>query len=197
MPVPAIADHVNRVQLDTPLGRKVAVMGHGGKTTLAAAIAEKHSLEHIELDQIANLPGWRRRPIEDFRSILTERMSVNPNGWVTDHYHSEVVDIIHEQADSLIVLHLPFPVMFWRRFKRSIRRGLTGELVCGGNKETLSQHLFTRNSAIYEMWQKRHQYRRISESISRVARPGVNFYLISSANQLNRFYRFHGLKRAA
>ncbi len=195
MPLPAVASHVNHVRLDHPLGRKVAVMGHGGKTTLAQAIAKKYSLEHIELDEIGNLPGWVRRPADDFRKILEERMAVNPNGWVTDHYHAEVVDIIHERADSLIVLQLPFPVMLWRRAKRSFRRALTGEEVCGGNVETFHQMLFTRNSAIYEMWQKRDRYRRLSETVSMAARHGINFYLIRSARELEQFYRLHGLEK--
>ena len=195
MPLPAVASHVNQVQLDHPLGRKIAVMGHGGKTTLAKAITRKYSLEHIELDQIANLPGWKRRPADEFRQILETRMAVNPNGWVTDHYHAEVVDIIHQRAESLIVLQLPFPIMLWRRTKRSLLNALTGKKVCGGNVETFHQHLFTRNSAIYEMWQKRDRYRRLSGTISMSAREGVDYYLIRSVRELDRFYELHGLSK--
>ena len=50
-----IASHVNQVALHHPLGNRVAVMGHGGKTTLAKAIARKLDIEFIELDQIAKL----------------------------------------------------------------------------------------------------------------------------------------------
>ncbi len=195
MSLPVIADHVNSVRPDHPLGRKVAVMGHGGKTTLARAIARKYSLEHIELDQIANLPGWNRRPSEEFRQIVEERMAANPNGWVTDHFHSDVVDMIHERADSVIVLHLPYPTMLWRRTLRSLKRAWTGEEVCGGNVETFRQHLFSKESAILEMWQKRDRYRRISETISKVAREGVDFYVIRSSRELDNFYRLHGLSR--
>lgn len=195
MSLPVIADHVNSVRPDHPLGRKVAVMGHGGKTTLARAIARKYSLEHIELDQIANLPGWNRRPPEEFRRIVEERMAANPNGWVTDHFHSDVVDMIHERADSVIVLHLPYPTMLWRRTLRSLKRAWTGEEVCGGNVETFRQHLFSKESAILEMWQKRDRYRRISETISKVAREGVDFYVIRSSRELDNFYRLHGLSR--
>ncbi len=196
MSLPVIASHVNSVPLDHPLGRKVAVMGHGGKTTLARAIAQKFSLEHIELDQIAHMPGWERRPANDFRRILEEWMNGSPNGWVTDHYHAEVVDMVHEQAESLIVLQLPFPIMLWRRTKRSLLNALTRKQVCGGNVETFRQHLLTRDSAIYEMWQKRHRYRKLAESISTVAREGVDFYLIRTARELDNFYRLHGLTRA-
>lgn len=195
MSLPAIANHVNAVRLDHPLGRKIAVMGHGGKTTLAKAIARKYSLEHIELDQIANLPGWVRRPTEEFRKIVDERMAANPEGWVTDHYHSAVVDMIHERADSLIVLQLPFPIMLWRRTKRSLKRAFTREEVCGGNVESFRQHLFSRQSAILEMWQKRASYSRLTETTSMVARDGTDFYVIRSVKELDRFYRLHGLSK--
>ncbi len=195
MPLPTIANHVNAVQMDHPLGRKVAVMGHGGKTTLARAVARKYSLEHIELDQIANLPGWKKRPTEEFRGIVSELMTVNPNGWVTDHWHSDVVDMIHERADSLIVLQLPFPIMLWRRTKRSLMNALTRKEVCGGNVETLHQHLFTRNSAILEMWQKRARYNRLADTTSMAARDGIDFYVIHTIKELDRFYELHGLVR--
>ena len=122
-------------------------------------------------------------------------MSANPNGWVTDHWHGEVVDLIHERADSLILLALPFRVMFWRRFKRSMQRSWTGEEICGGNRETFRQQLFSKNSAILEMWQKRHRYRRLAEDMSAAARPTIDFYLIRSGAELNRFYEVQGLTR--
>ena len=187
--------HPNVVPHDHPLGRRVGVVGHGGKTTLARAIARKMDLEFIELDWIANLPGWVRRPKDEFRQIVDERMSANPNGWVTDHYHSEVRDMIFERADSLVVLHLPFRMMMWRRTKRSLKRAWTGEKVCGGNVETFRTHLLSRDSAILEMWQKRYRYRKISETIARQARPDVDLYVIRSGKELNRFYKIHGLER--
>lgn len=197
MNLPVIASHVNAVQLDHPLGRKVAVMGHGGKTTLARAIARKYSLEHIELDQIANLPGWIRRPADEFRSIVNERMAASPNGWVTDHSHAEVIDLIHERADSIVVLQLPFPIMLWRRTKRSLKNAWTRKEVCGGNVETFRQQLFSKDSAILEMWQKRARYRRLADTISMSAREGIDFYVIHTVKELDRFYRLHGLTRDA
>ena len=48
-----VADHVNLVQLDHPLGNHVGVFGSGGKSTLASAIARKYDFAFIELDQIS------------------------------------------------------------------------------------------------------------------------------------------------
>jgi adenylate kinase family enzyme len=190
-----IAEHVNLVQLDHPLGKRIGVFGAGGKTTLARAIARRKNIEFIELDQIRNLPGWNLRPVGEFRQIVAQRMAVNPNGWITDHSHEAVQPMIHERADSVIVLQLPFRSIFWRRVKRSLRRAWSGEEVCGGNVETFRQHLLSRDSAILEMWQKRGQYSHYAHRVSMAARSGVDLYVISSAAELDRFYELHGLTR--
>ena len=183
------------MQPDHPLGKRIGVFGAGGKSTLARAIASRKDLEFIELDQIRNLPGWNVRPADEFRQIVDQRMAVNPNGWITDHGHEAVQAMIHERADSVIVLQLPFRSVFWRRIKRSLRRAWTGEEVCGGNVETFRQHLLSRDSAILEMWQKRRKIDLYAHRISMAARSGVDFYVIRSAAELDRFYELHGLTR--
>ena len=79
--------------------------------------------------------------------------------------------------------------------KRSLKNAWTGKEVCGGNVETFRQHLLSRNSAILEMWQKRERYRRISVTTSMAARDGIDFYIIRSARELDRFYELHRLSR--
>ena len=53
----SVADHVNLVKLEHPLGRYIGVFGAGGKSTLASAIARKYDLAFIELDEIQHMPG--------------------------------------------------------------------------------------------------------------------------------------------
>jgi adenylate kinase family enzyme len=181
----------NLVPHNHPLGRRVAVFGAGGKTTLAGAIARKRGLAFIELDQIQHMQGWVRRPDHEIRQIVTNRMDSSPRGWVTDHNF----EFILERADTLIVLELPFRTIFWRRLKRSIKRAWTKELVCGGNRETFRQHLASRDSAILEMWQKRKRYSRIMETTAPHIPPGVSTYHITTPCQLEEFYKTQGLSR--
>ena len=185
------AGHVNLVELSHPLGQHVAVFGAGGKSTLASAIARKHNLEFIEIDWIQHMPGWQRRPDEEVKKIVTERIDSSPRGWVTDHN----VPFILERADSVILLELPFRTIFWRRVKRSVRRAWTKELVCGGNTETFRQHFTSRQSAILEVWQRRKRYSRIYETISRHIPPGVDLFYLRTPRELDQFYEFHDLSR--
>ena len=140
------AAHVNLVELNHPLGNRIAVFGAGGKTTLAKAIARSCDLELIEIDWIQWMPGWRLRTDDEIKQIVTERMDSSPPGWVTDHN----VRFILGHADSVVLLDLPFRTILWRRLTRSIRRAWTKEMVCGENTETFRQHFTTRDSAILE-----------------------------------------------
>ncbi len=190
-----LANQVNRVDLDHPLGQRVAVFGHGGKSTLAATISRKAGSTHIEMDEIRQLPGWVQRPEKDVLADVRNLMSSNPNGWVTDHQWRPAMELMMDRADSVVVLALPFRTRFWRRFKRSVKRAWTGKRTNGGNRETFRQHFLTRDSAILEMWQGRHRHRRLSETMASFARPGVDFFEIRSARELEQFYKIQGLSR--
>lgn len=180
--------------LDTPLGRRIGVIGAGGKSTLARALAYKHNLEFIEIDSIQHLPGWQKRSYEEVARIVTEKMASSPAGWVTDH-NSTLISIIFEKADTVIVLQPQFRYMLWRRMKRSLKNAWTGELVCNGNRETFRQHLFSKQSAIYEMWTLRHRYRNYVDLLNREAPPTINLIILDSARKIEQFYEAHGLTR--
>ena len=189
-----IADHVNLVTLAHPLKQRVGVMGAGGKSTLARAIAAKQDTEFIEIDWISHMPGWRIRPEDDARRIVQERMEANPQGWVTDHHSRYLRELILARAQAIVMLELPFRTYFWRRFKRSVRRAWTKEVVCGGNVETFRQHFASRESAILEIWQRRKRYSMVAENVSAAAPPDLDFYFIRSARELDDFYDAQGLR---
>jgi hypothetical protein len=60
------------------------VFGHGGKSSLAAAIAHEAGSTHINLDNIRLLPNWVERPDDEVLDDVLEMMESNPFGWVTD-----------------------------------------------------------------------------------------------------------------
>lgn len=177
------------------LGQRVAIFGAGGKTTLAKAIARRWGHRHIELDHIHHMPGWCNRADTDVLTMVRNAMDSAPNGWVTDHGSRGAGALIFERADTLIVLDLPFPIVFLRRVRRSLRRAWTGEEVCGGNTETFRQHLASRESAILEMWTRRHRCGGYAEHVRKSARAGVPMHRIARSQELEDFYRASQLVR--
>ena len=61
--------------------------------------------------------------------------------------YSKVRDLIWTRADTLIWLDYPFPLVFWRLLRRTIRRVVTQEDLWGsGNRESWRVQFFSRDS---------------------------------------------------
>ena len=115
--------------------QRIVVVGTSGsgKTTVAACIAERLGLSHVELDSIHWAPNWTEIPDEEFREKVAE--VAGGDSWVADGNYRAVRDILWGRADTVIWLDLPFRVVFWRIIKRTITRIISGEELWNGNKE--------------------------------------------------------------
>lgn len=88
----------------TTLGRRIAIYGGGGKTSLADALARKLGIRHIELDAIQHGPDWLQTPEDEFARTLERRIGESSEGWVTDGNYSQHRPLILAQADTVIVI---------------------------------------------------------------------------------------------
>ncbi len=61
--------------------------------------------------------------------------------------------------------------------------------------ETFWQHFATRESAILEILQRRKRYSVIGKTVSAESPPGLDFYFIQTAGQLDEFYKVQGLSK--
>ena len=116
---------------------RISVIGTSGsgKTTVAAEIAERLNIRHVELDALHWKPGWREAPLDEFRRRVDETTS--GESWVVDGNYGKVRDIVWGKAETVVWLDLPFSVVFWRVLWRTISRIFTGEELWSGNRENL------------------------------------------------------------
>jgi adenylate kinase family enzyme len=183
------------MSLSYPIGRRVAVYGAGGKSTLAKAIAARHSLEYIETDAIHHMPGWQARPFEETRNIVVSRIAAARDGWVIDGNYADLRPYVLPQVETVIVIQLPFRVLFWRILKRSVGRAWRREAIHGGNRESWRLTFASRYSILCEIWQKRHRFRTMGETIRAELPEKARLFVLRSTQELDEFYAQQGLTR--
>ncbi len=150
------------------LGRHIIVCGPtgAGKSTLAGQISQRTGVPHIELDAIFWKPSWVESPLEEFRAKVSGVLSKCADGWVCDGNYSRVRDLTFPMTDTVIWLRPSFQVAFWRLLKRTIARCRDGKLICGTNRETWRQALFSRDSLLlYQITHWRGFDKRTTESL--------------------------------
>lgn len=127
---------------------RVLVVGtsSSGKTTFAQQLAARLGVEHIELDALHWLPNWVERQSSELLTLVDER--TDREAWVTDGNYQKLQDLLWSRATAVIWLDYGFPLVFWRAFKRTFTRAITGEKVCGDNRESWRISFFSRHSII-------------------------------------------------
>lgn len=117
-----------------------------GKTTLARRLAGRLGIPHVELDALYWGPNWTPAPLELFRERAAQALA--GEAWTTDGNYSRVRDIVWRRADTVVWLNYPLPLVLWRVIWRTLRRSLTREELWSGNRETLRQSFFDRESIV-------------------------------------------------
>jgi adenylate kinase family enzyme len=149
------------------LSRSVIVGSSGsGKSTFAARLSKALGSKHIELDNLYWLKDWKVRDEHDFLRLVTE--SLRTDKWIVDGNYSMTREIVWPKATAIIWLNLPFWLVLWRGFWRTLRRGLTGKRVCGDNKESFYRSFFSKDSILLWIissfhWRQR-ELRQLKES---------------------------------
>ena len=129
-------------------GPRIVVTGvtGTGKTTLARQLAERYGVRHVELDALNWEANWVQAPTEVFRERVAKATA--GNGWVVDGNYSAAHDITWPRATMFVWLDYPLPLILWRLGFRILRRSITRERLWNGNQESLSAHLFKKDSLI-------------------------------------------------
>ena len=120
-----------------------------GKTTFARALAQRLGVPHVELDALHWQSGWVMTPTEELRTRVASVLAAD--GWVVDgNYGSKLGTSVLDQADEIVWLDLPFPTLFWRLLRRTVRRARTREQLWGTtNEESLRHSFLSRDSILW------------------------------------------------
>lgn len=129
-------------------GHRIVVVGMtgSGKTTLARELADLLDTPHYELDALHWQPDWTSTPTEE----MVARVAAVCAGeaWIIDGNYTHTQAISLARADTLVWLDYPFPVIFRQLLARTLRRALMKETLWAGNRETLRQSFFSRDSIL-------------------------------------------------
>ena len=128
--------------------QRVLVIGNtgAGKSTLAAALADRLAAPHVEMDALWWQAGWTASDPEVFRRRL--RAATAAERWVVcGNYHSHAFDVVWPRADTIVWLDLPLPVVLGRLVRRTLHRIRRREQLWNGNLERWSS-LFARDSLV-------------------------------------------------
>ena len=130
--------------------RRVAIVSSAsgsGKTTLGRELARRLDAPFHELDALNHGPGWIEATPDELRSLV-EPLLAEPI-WVVDgSYRSKLGNLVLEHADLVVWLDLPIRVWLPRLLRRTLRRVVTREELWSGNRESLRNVLFSRESLL-------------------------------------------------
>ena len=125
----------------------IASASGSGKTTFGRELARRLGVPFHELDALNHGPGWTEATPDELR-VLVEPLLAEPS-WVVDgSYRGKLGNLVFEHADLVIWLDLPARVWLPRLIRRTLRRVVTREELWGGNRESLRNVLFSRDSLL-------------------------------------------------
>ncbi|MCL6643833.1 MAG: adenylate kinase, partial [Dehalococcoidia bacterium] len=119
-----------------------------------------------------------------FRAAVEGLMAEHTGGWVIDGNYAMVRDLVLPLAETVVWLDLPFGVVYRRLAMRTIGRALAGAELWNGNRETLRQTFFSRDSMLlWGLTAFRRTRRSVEESLRMLRRPGVPVYRLRTPGQ--------------
>lgn len=121
-----------------------------GKTTLGRLLGERLGLPFTDIDDLWWSPGWVELGHDALRQRLAP-LAGSPRWVVTGNYFASSEPVLWPRVQWLIVLDFPLGLLTRRMLWRTVRRGLTGEPCCNGNREQLWR-LLHRDGVLRYTW---------------------------------------------
>ena len=144
--------------------RRIAIVSSAsssGKTTLGRELARRLDVPFHELDALHHGPDWTEATAEELRARVEPLVA--GEAWIVDGaYRSKLGDLVLESADVVVWLDLPLRIWLPRLLRRTTSRIVRREELWNGNRETLRNVFFSRDSlllfALRNFPRRRRQY---------------------------------------
>lgn len=146
--------------------RRIVILGTtgSGKSTLGKQLAAQLGMTHVELDRLHWLANWQMQDTDTFRRQVDEALSTE--SWVVDGNYSKARDIVWARADTIIWLDYPLRIIYWRLFRRTMRRIISREdLWQTGNRESFRKQFLSKDSLFIWAWTSKVKQRKNYPSI--------------------------------
>ena len=160
---------------------KTLILGTSGsgKSTLAQTLGAQRSAPVLHLDAVHFLPGWKERPLEQEREMVTRFLDENPS-WVMDgNYTKTCMARRLAEVDQILVLYFGRSTCLYRVVRRWLQnRGRVRCSAAPGCEEKLDLEFIC-----WVLWRGRsHAYR---AQLAQIAQTYPDkFVLLRSQRQL-------------
>jgi adenylate kinase family enzyme len=159
-----------------------------GKTTFSRDLAQVLSVPFIELDALNWQANWTMADVKTFQDEV--RKATAGDAWVVDGNYGGrgARDIVWARADTVVWLDLPLLVTLVRMWHLTTDRIRRQEPLWGGNRETIRNTFFSRESLF--MWALKTHWRRrrtLTEVMKRRDLAHLTFYRLRSSAEVARW----------
>ena len=117
-----------------------------GKTTFARELSIALAVPHVELDDLHWSADWTPRPRDEFIQLVEKAAA--GDGWVVDGNYSAARDSLWPRATHVVWLNFSLWVVFPRVVWRTLKRTLLRQPLWHGNRESIRQAFFSRDSIL-------------------------------------------------
>jgi hypothetical protein len=141
-------------------------------------------------------PGWVESDGNEFKARVADALRSMADGWVCDgNYLGKLGDLVVSQADTVILVNMPWRVMFRRVVVRTIGLAMSGRQICGNNRQTWSD-LVSSDSLLWWHIEHRREYRDRPRRVREVTPTETRLIQLDTPRQLDELYARFGLSRS-
>ena len=77
---------------------------------------------------------------------------------IDGNYGGPLKGQVAKQAETIVYVNMPWRVLFWRTFWRSIARAYDKRIICGENTESWRKSFFSSDSLLWYLIRNRSRY---------------------------------------